>query len=80
MPPQSGLTSSSMSVPRIQTSETLGHQSGALESNHWATSQPRLIGFFIVLLGSLILCVPHYLNIFPSIGVWPPFPLLAYEN
>ena len=36
MPPQHGLMSGAMSVPRIRTSETLGHQSQARELNHSA--------------------------------------------
>ena len=35
--PQRDPTSSAMSVPRIRTSETLGHHSGARELNHSAT-------------------------------------------
>uniref|UniRef100_A0A9L0RGG0 Single-strand-selective monofunctional uracil-DNA glycosylase 1 n=1 Tax=Equus caballus TaxID=9796 RepID=A0A9L0RGG0_HORSE len=37
MPPQRGLMSGAMSVPRIHTSETLGHRSGVREVNHSAT-------------------------------------------
>ena len=37
MPPQYGLMSGAMSAPRIQTSETLGFQSGVRELNHSAT-------------------------------------------
>ena len=37
MLPQYGLMSGATSVPRIRTSKTLGHQSGARELNHSAT-------------------------------------------
>ena len=37
MPPQHGLMSGARSVPRIRTSETLGHQNGVCELNHSAT-------------------------------------------
>ena len=36
MPPQHGLTSSAMSMPRIRTGETLGRQIGAHKLNHMA--------------------------------------------
>ena len=37
MPSQHGLMSGAMSMPRIQTSETVGRQSGAHEFNHLAS-------------------------------------------
>ena len=46
MPPQRGLMSGAMSAPRIQTSETLGCQSGARELNHSATGPaPQMSNF-----------------------------------
>src|SRR3712207_6340465 len=44
--PQHGLMSGAMSVPRIQTSETLGHRSGAHELNHPATGPAPVVYFF----------------------------------
>ena len=45
MPPQHGLMSGAMSPPRIQTRETLGHQSGAHKLNH-STTGPAVFSIY----------------------------------
>ena len=37
--------SSAMSMPRIQTGETLGHQRGVGKLNHWATGPAPIFSF-----------------------------------
>ena len=45
-PPQHGLMSGAMSAPRIRTSETLGHRSGARELNHSAMGPAPVVLVF----------------------------------
>ena len=45
MPPQHGLMSGAMAMPRIQTDETLGRQSGAGKLNHSAMGVAPFVFF-----------------------------------
>ena len=54
MPPQHGLMSGAMSVPRIQTSETLGRQSRAHELNHSVTGPAPKHIFLICIFDAFI--------------------------